>query len=212
MKMKKIILASQSPRRSEILRKANYDFISIPTHVSEIPNKNLNINEQIIDIARRKARFCLSQLQAKGLGEFFVTANDLILAADTMVCLSDQILGKPENEEMAFQFLTLLSNKTHQVKTAVVLIDLTTENEISLIETTQVTFRKINSTEINDYIKTKEPLDKAGAYAIQGIGQKFVTQYDGDFDNVVGLPLHAIEKVFKIKSWNLKRLLHDPIS
>ena len=85
MTMKKIILASQSPRRSEILRRASYDFISIPTHVSEIPNKNLNINDQIIDIARRKARFCLSQLQVKGLGAFFVTSADLILAADTMV-------------------------------------------------------------------------------------------------------------------------------
>ncbi len=212
MTMKKIILASQSPRRSEILRRASYDFISIPTHVSEIPNKNLNINDQIIDIARRKARFCLSQLQVKGLGAFFVTSADLILAADTMVCLSDKILGKPENEKMAFQFLTLLSEKTHQVKTAVVMIDLTTQDEISLIETTQVTFRKITPTEISDYINTKEPLDKAGAYAIQGIGKKFVTQYDGDFDNVVGLPLHAIEKVFKIKSWTLKLLLPDPIS
>ena len=207
--MKKIILASQSPRRSEILRRARYDFISIPTHVSEIPNKNLNINEQIIDIARRKARFCLSLLQAKGLGAFFVSAADLILAADTMVCLSDQILGKPENEEIAFQFLTLLSEKTHQVKTAVVMIDLTTQEEISLIETTQVTFRKIAPIEINEYIKTKEPLDKAGAYAIQGIGKKFVTQYDGDFDNVVGLPLHAIEKVFKIKSWTCSRSIPE---
>ncbi len=212
MTMKKIILASQSPRRSEILRKAGYDFISIPTHVSEIPNKNLNLNEQIIDIARRKARFCSSQLTDKGLAAFSVTSADLILAADTMVCFSDQILGKPENEKMAFEFLTLLSGQTHLVKTAVVMIDLTTQNEISLIETTEVSFRKISASEITDYINTKEPLDKAGAYAIQGIGKKFVTHYNGDFDNVVGLPLQAIEKEFKIKSWTLKRMFLDPIS
>ena len=113
---------------------------------------------------------------------------------------------------MAFNFLTLLSGQTHHVKTAVVIIDLSTNDEISLIETTEVSFRKISSSEITDYIKTKEPLDKAGAYAIQGIGKKFVTHYNGDFDNVVGLPLQAIEKEFKIKSWTLKRLLPDPIS
>ena len=209
MTMKKIILASQSPRRFEILRKAGYDFISIPTHVSEIPNKNLNLNDQIIDIARRKARFCNSQLTDNGLAAFSVTSDDLILAADTMVCFSDQILGKPESEKMAFNFLTLLSGQTHHVKTAVVIIDLSTNDEISLIETTEVSFRKISSSEITDYIKTKEPLDKAGAYAIQGIGKKFVTHYNGDFDNVVGLPLQAIEKEFKIKSWTLKRLFPD---
>ena len=209
MTMKKIILASQSPRRSEILRKAGYDFISIPSHVSEIPNINLNMNEQIIDIARRKARFCNSQLADIGLDAFSVASEDLILAADTMVCFSDQILGKPENEKMAFDFLTLLSGQTHHVKTAVVIIDLSTNDEISLIETTEVSFRKISSSEITDYIKTKEPLDKAGAYAIQGIGKKFVTHYNGDFDNVVGLPLQAIEKEFKIKSWTLKRLFPD---
>ncbi len=210
--MKKIILASQSPRRSEILRRASYDFISIPTHVSEIPNINLNINDRIIDIARRKARFCLVEFQAKGPGHFNTTSNDLILAADTMVCLTDRILGKPENENMALQFLTLLSGQTHEVKTAVVMIDLSSEEEVSLIETTQVTFRKIDRKEMEEYIKSGEPMDKAGAYAIQGLGKKFVTGYHGDFDNVVGLPLQALEKVFKIKSWTFKRLPQDPKS
>ena len=123
-----------------------------------------------------------------------------------MVCLKEKALGKPDSESMAFQFLKELSAKTHQVKTAVVMLDLATHEEVSLIETTDVTFRALTDDEIADYIKTGEPLDKAGAYAIQGLGRKFVKNYHGDFDNVVGLPLQAIEKVFKIKSWTLKRL------
>ncbi len=208
--MKKIILASQSPRRSEILKKANYDFVSIPTHVSEIPDKNLTVDEQIMDIARRKARFCLATLQGQRLAGENSPHEHLILAADTMVCLSDQILGKPENQDEAFQFLNLLSDKVHQVKTAVIILDVNSQDEVSLIETTEVTFRNLSDSEIWDYIKTGEPMDKAGAYAIQGLGKKFVTHFSGDFDNVVGLPLHAIEKVFKIKSWTLKRLLPEP--
>lgn len=206
---KKIILASQSPRRSEILKKANYDFVSFPTHVSEIPNKNLNTDQQIIDIARRKAMFCLQLFRSgkhdHSLGQVSLK-NDLILSADTMVCVQDQILGKPDSEEIAFNFLKSLSGETHQVKTAVCLIDLTSDDETSLIETTGVTFRKLTDDEILSYIKTGEPMDRAGAYAIQGLGGKFVSGFIGDYNNVVGLPLHAIEKVFKIKGWNLKRL------
>lgn len=206
---KKIILASQSPRRSEILKKAKYDFVSFPTHVSEIPDKNLNTDQQIIDIARRKARFCLQLFrdatQDHGLGGVN-TKNDLILSADTMVCVQDQILGKPETEQMAYDFLKLLSGSTHQVKTAVCLIDLMNDEETSLIETTGVIFKEISDEEILAYIKTGEPMDRAGAYAIQGLAGKFINGFVGDYDNVVGLPLHAIEKVFKIKQWTFKRL------
>ncbi|MFZ3228804.1 MAG: Maf family protein [Pseudobdellovibrio sp.] len=209
---KKIILASQSPRRSEILKNANYYFVSFPTHVSEIPDKNLNVDQQIIDIARRKARFCLLEARDNGLGSMPSKpnipnlSNDIILAADTMVCLQDQILGKPNDENMAFDFLKSLSGRTHQVKTAVYLIDVSSLEELSLIETTDVTFRTLTDQEIKDYIKTGEPMDKAGAYAIQGLGRSFVSSFTGDFNNVVGLPLHAIEKVFKIKSWTFTRL------
>lgn len=209
MMMRKIILASQSPRRSEILKKANYDFVSYPTHVSEIPDKNLNIDQQIIDIARRKAKFCYDQVkqsQAHGLARPD-TANFVILAADTMVCLLDQILGKPDNEQMAFDFLISLSGRTHQTKTAVVLIDMATGEETSLIETTDVKFKELTNEEIWDYIKTGEPMDKAGAYGLQGLGGKLVEHITGDYDNVVGLPLHAVEKVFKIKEWTFKRLV-----
>lgn len=200
--MKQLILASQSPRRAEILKKALYYFVSLPVYVSEIPNKNLSLNDQILDISYRKASACLDLLPAQGLD----SSSVVILAADTMVCLDNKTFGKPENDQDAFAILQQLSGKKHQVKTAVYLIDVATSDSVSLIETTDVYFKNLTTVEIKDYIQTKEPLDKAGAYAIQGIGQKFVEKYVGDFDNVVGLPLQALEKVFTMKKWDFQRL------
>ena len=192
--MKQLILASQSPRRSEILKKAGYRFVPLPVHVSEIPNKNLNLDEQIIDIARRKAKACSELPQVKGL-------DAIIVSADTLVCLDGTTLGKPENEQMAFDYLTALSGRDHEVKTAIILVDQQTQKEVSHIETTMIFFKKLSVQEINDYVATKEPMDKAGAYGIQGLGGKFVENYVGDFNNVVGLPLQALEKIFKMNSW-----------
>jgi septum formation protein len=195
--MKKLILASQSPRRSEILKKAGYQFVSFPAYVSEIPNKNLSLNEQILDIAKRKAHAAATELLDKGLD----ILNTIILSADTMVCFRSEALGKPNDEAQAFNYLRLLSGQIHEVKTAICLLEIQTNEIVSHIETTQVHFHAITDAEINEYIKTKEPLDKAGAYAIQGIGGKFVKKYIGDYNNVVGLPLHEVEKLFTIKKW-----------
>jgi septum formation protein len=200
--MKQLILASQSPRRSEILKNAGYQFVSFPVHVSEIPDINLNIDEQIIDIARRKAEACKIAALVKSL-------DSVILSADTMVCFGSEVLGKPRDDQMAYDFLRKLSGQKHQVKTAVYLIDLSTNETLSHIETTEVYFKVLSDQEILDYIATKEPADKAGAYAIQGLGKNFVEKYNGDFNNVVGLPLHALEKLFKLKSWNFQRLHTD---
>lgn len=199
--MKQLILASQSPRRAEILQKALYYFVPLPVYVSEIPNKNLSLNDQILDISKRKAEACWQLATDKGLD-----SESIILAADTMVCLDDRTFGKPDTEKQAFDFLKFLSGQKHQVKTAVYLIDMASKEATSFIETTNVYFRHLTDLEIYDYIKTKEPLDKAGAYAIQGLGQKFVEKYVGDFNNVVGLPLQALEKVFTIKKWDFRRL------
>jgi len=196
--LKTLILASQSPRRSEILKSAHYFFIAYPVYVSEIPQKNLSLDEQIIDIARRKASACESTF-------LDLRPDHVILASDTMVCIDGKALGKPENENQAYDFLNQLSGRIHQVKTAVILIDQQTKKNISHIETTSVEFKKIRPIEIWDYIKTTEPMDKAGAYAIQGIGKKFVEKFSGDFNNVVGLPLQAIENLFTINKWQFKR-------
>ncbi len=200
--MKQLILASQSPRRSEILKNAGFQFVSFPIHVSEIPDKNLNIDEQIIDIAKRKAEACRDSLLGKSL-------DGVVLSADTMVCFGSEALGKPDNDQVAYEFLKKLSGKKHEVKTAIYLIDLQTCEALSHIETTAVFFKVLSDQEIFDYIATKEPADKAGAYAIQGIGRRFVEKFEGDFNNVVGLPLQALEKLFKLKSWNFQRLQTD---
>ncbi len=201
--MKKLILASQSPRRSEILKKAGYHFVSFPVHVSEIPDKNLNLDEQIIDIAGRKAIACLKKIYAENQAQ---SLDSVVLAADTLVCLDEITIGKPENEQNAFETLSKLSGRVHQVKTAIVLIDFQTQKKVSHLETTDVHFKKLNPQEIKNYIATKEPLDKAGSYAIQGLGGAFVEKYTGDFDNVVGLPLHALEKLFKLNQWEFLKL------
>ncbi len=201
--LKKLVLASQSPRRSEILKKAGYQFVPFPVHVSEIPDKNLSINEQILDIARRKSEAVVVEILDKGLA----FENAVILCADTMVCIGSVALGKPENEKMATDYLQLLSGTKHEVKTALHLFDFSTKLNLTHIETTNVFFRNLSDKEIAEYIATGEPLDKAGAYAIQGIGRKFVEKFEGDFDNVVGLPLQALEKLFKLKGWKFQKAL-----
>jgi septum formation protein len=206
--MKQLILASQSPRRSEILKKAGYQFVPFPVYVSEIPDKNLSLDEQILDIARRKAEAVQAEIRAQGL----VFENAVILTADTMVCFNGQALGKPENEKRAAHYLSLLSGQQHQVKTAVQLIDLSTAENVSHIETTNVYFKTISTSEIAAYVATGEPLDKAGAYAIQGLGGQFVEKYEGDFNNVVGLFLPALEKLFKLKGWNFLKNPAAPLS
>ncbi|MBY0452868.1 MAG: Maf family protein [Bdellovibrionaceae bacterium] len=202
--MKKLILASQSPRRSEILKKAGYQFVPFPVYVSEIPDKNLSLDGQILDIAKRKADEVLVRLQAEGLG----SDDAVILTADTMVCFDDQALGKPDDDKMAVDYLRLLSGRKHQVKTALYLVDLKSGEHVSHIETTDVHFKKLSEDEIQTYIATGEPRDKAGAYAIQGKGFAFVEKFDGDFNNVVGLPLQALENVFRMKSWIFQKTLN----
>lgn len=196
--MKKIVLASQSPRRAEILKKAGYYFVSFPVFISEIPNENLSLDEQIIDIAKRKALACLDQCPDKN-------PDNIILASDTMVCLDNSAIGKPENEQDAFDTLKKLSGKMHEVKTAVVLLDQGTNDITSHIETSQVFFKNLPDEDIWNYIKTGEPLDKAGSYAIQGLGGKFVEKFVGDYQNVVGLPLTALEKIFAGKNWQFEK-------
>lgn len=199
--LRQLILASQSPRRSEILKKAGYQFVPFPVYVSEIPNKNLSVDEQILDIASRKARAAAEQYQAQGLA----SGAQVILSADTLVCLGEETLGKPETPEQAMEFLRLLSDREHSVKTAIYLIDLVTQEHLSHLETTQIVFCNLGESEIQNYVASGEPLDKAGAYAIQGEGHRFVAQINGDFNNVVGLPLHALENLFKLKAWKFLR-------
>lgn len=187
--MTPLVLASESPRRRDLLKQAGFNFDVVPVKVSEIPDKNLNVNEQILDIARRKARAAFAQLRSNRSDHFCV------LSADTEVIFGGGPLGKPQNREDAFRILRLLSGNFHEVKTAVCIIDSQSQVELSQIETTQIFFKPISDEEIWTYIDTGEPMDKAGAYGIQGLGGKFVERFDGPFDNVVGLPIDLVRKM-----------------
>lgn len=187
--MSQLILASESPRRRDLLKQAGFNFEVIPVKVSEIPNKNLNINEQILDIARRKARAAFAQLKTSRFQDFQV------LTADTEVIYGGGPLGKPNDPEDALRILRLLSGNFHEVKTAVCIIDSKTQREVSQIETTEIYFKVLSDEEIKNYVQTGEPLDKAGAYGIQGLGGQFVERFVGSYDNVVGLPIEVVKKL-----------------
>ncbi|WP_374029612.1 nucleoside triphosphate pyrophosphatase [Bdellovibrio bacteriovorus] len=190
--MTPLVLASESPRRRELLKEAGFDFDVVPVKVSEIPNKNLNVNEQILDIARRKARAAFDQLKSSRTGPFRV------LSADTEVIFGGGPLGKPTDREDAYRILKLLSGNFHEVITAVCVIDSVTGKEVSQAETTQIYFRTLSDEEIWTYIDTGEPMDKAGAYGIQGKGRMFVERFEGPFDNVVGLPIATVRKLLSL--------------
>lgn len=187
--MHQIILASESPRRRQLLSEAGFSFDVVSLKVSEIPDKNLNINAQILDIAERKAKAVFARLKSEKEGPF------LVLAADTEVIYDESPMGKPSSAEDAVRMLKLLSGISHDVKTAVVLMDSVTGKTLSRIETTKVYFKKLSEKEIRDYVATGEPMDKAGAYGIQGQGRALVEKFEGPFDNVVGLPVATVKEM-----------------
>ncbi|MFV8256512.1 Maf family protein [Bdellovibrio bacteriovorus] len=184
-----LILASESPRRKQLLSEAGFSFDVVPVKVSEIPNKNLNVNDQILDIARRKASAALPLLKSSRQDAF------IVLCADTEVIFNGAPLGKPADRQDAYRILKLLSGKYHEVITAVCLVESSTGKEVSQTETTKIYFRELTDDEIWTYIDTGEPMDKAGAYGIQGQGGKFIERFDGPFDNVVGLPIELVKNL-----------------
>ncbi|WP_413586226.1 Maf family protein [Bdellovibrio sp. HCB274] len=187
--MKTLILASESPRRKQLLQEAGFSFDVASVKVSEIPDKNLNAAEQILDIARRKARAAFTHLKSSKEQEF------TLISADTEVIVDGELQGKPADKDAAFRMLRRLSGKSHDVQTGVCIIDSATGKELSQIETTKVFFRNLTDQEIWTYIETGEPMDKAGAYGIQGLGGKFVEKIEGPFDNVVGLPVQLVKNL-----------------
>lgn len=191
-----LVLASESPRRKDLLTKAGFQFTVHPSKISEILKENLTIDAQILDIAREKAKASLNSLTPSQGPE--KQAPRLILSADTLVILDGKPLGKPETEDEAFAMLRLQSGKIQQVKTAVCLYPeqniFPSQSETSWIETTMVRFRTLSDSEIKDYIQTREPMDKAGAYGIQGLGGNLVAAIRGSYSNVIGLPIEAVSE------------------
>ncbi|MFZ4402938.1 MAG: Maf family protein [Pseudobdellovibrionaceae bacterium] len=190
--MRPLILASQSPRRQQLLKQAGFEFAVLPSKISEIPNKNLNIDEQILDIARQKAKTIFSKLEQEN------HFPCLILAADTEVVIDNKTLGKPESPDQAFGMLKRLSNDRHEVKTAVVLLLFPEAKMVTHLETTQVLFKNLPDSLIHNYIATGSPFDKAGGYGIQDdAGQDFILKYEGLYSNIIGLPIEKIPELLQ---------------
>lgn len=183
----KLILASASPRRRELLTKAGFNFEVCPSVVVETPHPG----EKPEEFARRAAREKALDVAANA------EPGTLVLGADTVVALEDLILGKPADAAEAERMLQQLSGRTHRVVTAVSLVLAPNSLEDLQEETTAVTFRRLTLEEIRDYVASGEPFDKAGAYGIQGLASKFVARIEGDYSNVVGLPAGRVTELLR---------------
>lgn len=182
--MKKFILASQSPRRKEILEKAGYEFSVFATDVDE----NIGVDDPQTLVRE------LSMLKACDAAK---RINDkcIVIGADTVVSIDGRILGKPKSEEDAKNMLKTLSGRVHAVYTGVCVVNKYTGVSEAMSTPTYVTFKKLCDEEIDSYVKSGEPMDKAGAYAIQGGAKDFVLSFDGELDNVIGFPMKLFEKI-----------------
>lgn len=192
--MRKMVLASASPRRSDLLRQAGWEFEVVPAQGEERTTKELP-QEVVEELALQKAREVASRLPNPP-GERL-----LVLAADTVVAYGGQILGKPKDRADAVRMLSLLNGQTHSVYTGVALLERGEGANTGLIlcfhEETKVTMYPMTQAEIESYVDTGEPMDKAGAYGIQGKCAIYIERICGDYNNVVGLPIARIYQEMK---------------
>ncbi len=176
-----IVLASASPRRQELLRNAGIPFTVQPADINETP------------LAGESPRACAERLaREKALAVWQSRSQDYVLGADTIVVVDGAILGKPRDRDDALRMLRLLSGRTHVVITGVCLVGPVSSNIQIAAEITFVTMCEVSDDEIRDYVATGEPMDKAGAYAIQGIASRWIPRIEGDYSNVVGLPVALV--------------------
>lgn len=185
----RLILASASPRRRELLRQAGFDFETRPSGVQELRR----VGESAEDFARRVARE--KALEVAKLSP----PGRLVLGADTVVAMNGEILGKPLDADDAARMLQLLAGRTHTVITGVCLIQAPGYLVALRHAATRVGFRPLDEKEIRDYVQSGEPMDKAGAYGIQGLASKFVSRIDGCYFNVVGLPISLVVEM--LQNW-----------
>ena len=189
-----MILASASPRRKEILENFGFSFKTIVKNIDETSDKT-RAEEKILEIAEKKARAVAIDFP-----------DENVVGADTVVVVDGKILGKPKNKEEAFSMLKSLSGRSHEVITAFSFININKNISYSDYEITKVYFKNLTDDEINWYINTKEPMDKAGAYGIQGKGAFFVEKIEGDFFSVMGFPLGKFVRFLNKTGFNLNDL------
>ena len=180
----KIILASGSPRRRELMAREGFEFDVITSNAQESYDPTLPVTKIVQSLATLKAQAVADTLKPSRLAE------SIIVGADTVVALDGTIYGKPQDADDACRMLRELSGKTHEVITGVCIICNGQVQAFS--QSTKVRFKELDDAQIKDYVASGEPMDKAGAYGIQGLGGKLVDGIEGDFDNVVGLPIKTL--------------------
>ena len=189
MKRQPLILASASPRRAELLKLLRVEFRIIPSDATEVAHEHLTPLEICQFNAHRKARAVAKKIP-----------DALVIGADTLVFLDNKILGKPRNLAAARRMLARLQGRTHQVVTGVSLIHLRAHRERVFAISTDVLFHPLDAGQIRDYLSRINPLDKAGAYAIQESGEKIISEISGSYSNVVGLPVERLRE--ELSAWN----------
>ena len=195
-----IILASASPRRKEILENVNLKFTVQSSHIEEVVLENEPPKDLVMRLAFEK---CMDVAKKN--------PNALVIGADTIVALDNNILGKPKDEHHAYEMIKSLSNKKHEVITGISLINLSLNKKVTDYVVSEVTFKDLSEETITDYIKTKESLDKAGAYGIQGYGALLVDSIKGDYFNIVGLPISKIGDLLKY-NFNVNLFMEGDLS
>lgn len=195
-----VILASGSPRRKELFRMICDNFEIIVSDCEEIV-ASIVPEEVTVELSRQKAEAVIESEQNNSSLRPNRVSDAVVVGADTVVSIDGIILGKPKDREDAGRMLRLLSGRTHQVSTGITLIRTNPSGEIiwrkSFAETTCVHVAALSEEEIEEYLDTEEPYDKAGAYGIQGLFGKYISGLEGDYNNVVGLPVHKLYKEFK---------------
>lgn len=194
--MHKIILASQSPRRRELLTQVGIVYEAMPSKVEEKITKSDPVGV-VIELSQQKA-FDVGENADYGIED-----GSVIIGADTIVVQDGNIMGKPKDRDDAIRMLESLQGKTHSVYTGVTLYykDAQNPTSVSFTKETKVSFYPMSKKEIERYVYTEEPMDKAGAYGIQGLSAAFIEEIEGDYNNVVGLPVAAVYQELKERGW-----------
>jgi len=185
--MQKIILASASPRRQQLLHQIGLDFEVMPSNMDENIDEALSIEETVMHLSCIKAEDIANKIDS----------DSIVIGADTVVAFEDQILGKPKDDNDAFKMLKLLSGQEHRVLTGFTVIRTGDRKKVTQYEESLVKFYPLTDDMIYSYIRTGEPADKAGAYGIQGFGSLLVEKINGDYFNIVGLPISKLAMVLK---------------
>jgi septum formation protein len=186
-----LYLASASPRRVELLRQIGLEPRVLPSRIPEARKRGETPQAMVLRLARAKAAEVAGRLGDKGVRE------GVVLAADTTVAVGRQVLEKPHDAAQATAMLKALSGKSHTVHTGVCLLPLNGQLSVAFVEATKVFFRKLSAAEIAAYVRSGEPLDKAGGYGIQGAAAAFVGRIEGDYFTVVGLPLARVAETLQ---------------